>query len=178
VIELGSEIPQFARRWRNQPEIYKWCRQRTLISQGAHEAWLQRIQSDSSIQMYGIYNDNAAIGVCGLTSLDYANRTAEFSLYIAPEYHRKGYGREALVKLCKVGFEDMGLHRIWGETFEGNPAAKMFESIGFKKEGTLRGSNWKWGRHIDSHVYGLLANEFKLEVGEAYRQPCLRVVGE
>lgn len=100
------------------------------------------------------------VGVAGLTSLDSLNQTAEFSLYIAPEYQQRGYGKAALKELVKVGFEDWNLYRIWGETFDGNPAAKMFESIGFRKEGTLRGTYYKEGRHINSHIYSITRPDY------------------
>lgn len=163
-IFLIKDLPDSYRvlGWRNDPVINKWCRQFTDISTVAHNKWLSRIEEDPSIEMFGIYNsdEHCPVGVCGLTSINYINRTAEFSLYIAPGWQRKGYGKEALETLLAHGFWAFNLNRIWGETFDGNPAADMFLDIGMKAEGVLRESYFREGRYINSTVYSILAREF------------------
>lgn len=177
MIDLSSEIPAQARVWRNHPDIRRWCRQHTLISISHHERWLKRIEEDPSIKMFGIvavqtanshpeYDDGIGsvhtqipVGVCGLTSIDRLNQKAEFSLYIAPGQHSKGYGEAALRRLCDHGFKDMNLNRIWGEVFDGNPAMKTFERVGFKLEGIQRQSYFRDGKFIDSLIISRLRTE-------------------
>jgi RimJ/RimL family protein N-acetyltransferase len=128
------------------------------------EGWFERQAKDPSVRMYriefGAEKLRETVGVCGLTSLDFANRRAEFSLYIGPEHQQRGFGRRALATLLVHGFQNLGLNLIWGETFEGNHAAKMFESLGFKKEGTRRQFYWKDGRFIDAHLYSITRDEW------------------
>ena len=102
------------------------------------------------------------MGVCGFTSIDHFNRRAEFSLYIAKEHQKHGYGAEALRVLFNHGFLDLGFNCIWGETFEGNPATKTFEKIGMKREGTRRQFYFKNGKMIDAHIYSVLGSEWTL----------------
>jgi len=102
-----------------------------------------------------------AVGVCGLTNIDQVNQSAEFSLYIDPAMHRKGYGKAALTTLLKVGFEHLNLNHIWGETFDGNPAMGMFASLGMKKEGTRRQFYYRDGKHIDCHLVSILRDEWR-----------------
>lgn len=156
------------RDWRNQEPVRKWCRQTDLISEVDQESWYQRQASDPSIQMYMILTEGrvnrsepAKIGVCGLTSLDLVNRRAEFSLYVAPRWHGNGYGRMALATLLNHGFDAYGLNSIWGETFDGNPAAELFESLGFEKEGTRRQFYFKGGRYVDAHLYSILRGDWR-----------------
>jgi [ribosomal protein S5]-alanine N-acetyltransferase len=163
---FDSDANAYALHWRNDPRIYKWCRQSDIISDIAQDEWFARMSKDPSIRMYVI---NAEVsegtltrfpcGVCGLTSIDYINRRAEFSLYIDPIAQRKGYARAALKTLLKHGFDNLNLNLIWGETFDGNPAAKMFESLGFVKEGTRREFYFKEGRYIDAHLYSVKREE-------------------
>lgn len=155
-VTLTEDIPRDAFTWRNMALVFKWCRQYTLVDEISHRRWLEAITTDPKIKMYGITADKEVVGVCGLTSIDRVNQNAEFSLYIAPNWQRRGYGKKALYTLVKHGFEDHNLHRIWGETFDGNPAAGMFEGLGFTKEGTLRESYFRSGRFIDSHIYAIL----------------------
>jgi RimJ/RimL family protein N-acetyltransferase len=163
-IALSGDIPQKARFWRNNIAVWKWCRQNTLLSELDQEKWLEKIEYDPTIKMFGVYcygkERQNFVGVCGFTSINTLNRSAEFSLYIGPEAQGKGYGRKALELLIAHGFMDFGFKRIWGEVFEGNPAMTMFERIGFVHDGTLRSSYWKSGRWIDSHLISILDEEW------------------
>ena len=146
--------------WRNEPSIYEWCRQYEPLEAWTHEAWLTSLKSRTDVKMYGVFSDERCVGVCGLTSLDLINRHAEFSLYIAPEEQKKGYGESALKTLCAHGFSALGLKHIFGETFDGNPASMMFERVGFIKEGTRRLYYFREGHFIDAHLYSILDYEF------------------
>jgi len=164
-IYLTADIPKSARYWRNLPEVWRWCRQRTLLTEHEQQEWIEKIHYDPSIKMFGVYCSSKEtkdyVGVCGLTSLDLQNSKAEFSLYISPEHQGRGYGQKALGLLLAHAFMDFGLRRIWGEVFEGNPAMKMFKGLGFQHEGTLRSSYWKNGRFIDSDIVSLLTEEWQ-----------------
>lgn len=158
--------------WRNDKRVWGWCRQYDLIPFHAHKKWFERQGSDPTIAMYGICTTDAhrhdyLIGVCGLTSIDHMNKRAEFSLYVSPDDHGHGYGTKALKTLFDHGFYNHGLNCIWGETFDGNPAAKIFERIGMVKEGTRRDFYFRNGKYIDCHLYSVLRRDwdFKLQAG-------------
>lgn len=159
-VTLSKYISEEAIDWRNDKRIWKWCRQNTLISPQDQENWLNKIQSDPSILMFGIDAFNTGVGVCGLTSIDWMNRKAEFSLYIAPRHQRQGLGKMALKALIGHGFLDLGLNRIWGETFQGNPAIRMFKDIGMTDEGFHKDTYFKNGRFISSHTVAITRNEY------------------
>lgn len=99
-------------------------------------------------------------GVVGLTDIDYVNSRAEFSCYVDPDLQGRGLGRAALLALFKHGFEDLGLNSIWGESFDGNPALKLFESLGMKKDGIRRNFYYRGGRFIDAHLISITRDEF------------------
>jgi len=164
-VQLTADVPDSARSWRNDPAVSKWCRQYTLIDELSHDKWLVSLPGNPTIKMYGIAmadNTRIAVGVCGLTSINRVNQSAEFSCYIAKQYQAKGYGRDALRTLLWHGFNHHNLNRIWGETFDGNPALKMFEAIGMQREGTLRQSYFRDGKFIDSHIVSILRGEFRV----------------
>lgn len=151
-----------ARCWRNSPAIWASCRQNSLISSANHHKWHEKINSDSSIQMFSIKEGETGkfVGVCGFTSIDMLCRRAEFSLYIAPKLHRNGYAKNALKTLFQHGFMDWGFNCIWGETIEGNPALELFLKIGMKKEGLRRQFYFKKGKFIDAHLVSILRSEW------------------
>lgn len=148
-------------KWRNSPEIFKWCRQYESITADAHERWHEWQEKDPNTRMYGVIAGEALVGVCGLTSIDWINRRAEFSLYIGPENQGKGYGEQALRALCRHGFDVLNLNCIWGEAFDGNPAIEMFKRVGFKEEGRRRQFYFREGKYIDAILFSLIGGEFE-----------------
>ena len=161
---LDSYLKEIIRDWRNDPEIFQWCRQNTLISDAEQERWFENQSRDPKIQMFSITartkDGLQPVGVCGFTDIDHFNRRAEFSLYIAREHHGRGFGKGALMTLFNHGFIDLGFNVIWGETFDNNPAAKMFEDIGMKKEGVRRDFYFKKGKFINAALYSILRSEW------------------
>jgi UDP-4-amino-4,6-dideoxy-N-acetyl-beta-L-altrosamine N-acetyltransferase len=147
------------RTWRNNPTIYNWCRQNNLISKENQLEWFDRQNSDPALRMF-VFGENHAIGVCGLTDIDLINRRAEFSLYIAPEYQKQGFAPLALKELFDYGFYTLGLNVIWGETFDDNPALKLFLRMGLTVEGYRRDFYYKQGKFIGCHLLSLKRAEW------------------
>ena len=158
---LDSTDVDTCRKWRNRYEIWRWCRQSDFISDVEQADWFARQSADKSIKMYKILCDGAMVGVCGLTSIDWINRRAEFSLYTDPDKHGHGYGKEALKILLIHAFTNLNLNLIWCESFDGNPAIKMFHEICFKFDGTRRQFYFKDGKYIDAHIASLTAEEWR-----------------
>lgn len=152
-------------RWRNDIRIRRYCRQNDLLNWNQHSEWMKRVGANPTEKMYFITrrSDHSTVGVAGLTSIDTTNQRAEFSLYIGPEFHKKGYGKDALQTLVSHGFNSLNLHSIWGETFSFNPASKMFEKLGFKKEGVRRDFYYREGQFIDAILYAVRKSEWPME---------------
>lgn len=163
-VKLDSILPKHVDDlfdWRNDPEIFKWCRQRDLLDYNNHLKWYESLTGNKSIKMYLVRNQSdQPIGVCGLTDIDLYNQRAEFSLYIASIYQKSGLGTDALKLLLYHGFKTYPLNVIWGETFLGNGALTTFKKIGFTIEGTRRDFYFKGGRHIDAILVSIKRNEF------------------
>jgi RimJ/RimL family protein N-acetyltransferase len=161
---LDSSDMGLVRAWRNDYRIWQWCRQNDLISDAEQVRWFNRQSEDPTIKMYKLQmatpERTGPVGVAGLTSIDMLNRRAEFSLFIAPDFQGKGLGRVFLGMLFDHGFGNLGLNVIWGETFDQNPAARMFENLGMTKEGTRREFYFRDGRMVDAHLYSITAREW------------------
>lgn len=148
------------REWRNDDSIRCWCRQVGYISEQAQIKWYNKQESDPTIQMFCMWDNTKLVGVCGLTDIDLIHSRAEFSLYVGPEFQRRGYAREALSLLFKYGFNELNLNLIWGETFEGNPAFSLFTNTGMTLDGTRREHYYKDGTYIDAHIISIRRSEF------------------
>jgi RimJ/RimL family protein N-acetyltransferase len=159
-------------RWRNDPCIYKWCRQCEPLSRSDHERWFDWQSKDAHTRMYGAFEEGQLIGVCGLTSIDWINRRAEFSLYIGPEHQKRGLGQKALQVLVGHGFNVLNLNCIWGEAFDGNPAIEMFSRVGFKEEGRRRAFYFREGRYLDAMLFSILKDEYAARDSDYCNREC------
>ena len=77
-----------------------------------------------------------------------------------PAARGKGYGREAVGLLVDHLFATTVLERV-GATcdVENVPSYRLLESVGFRREGTLRSALYHHGRWHDVFVYGLIRSE-------------------
>ena len=76
---------------------------------------------------------------------------------------RKGFGTEATRLICEYGFFFRNLHSIKVEVHQYNDAARrVYERLGFKIVGRLRGANLLNNRRFDEIIMDLLRSEFEL----------------
>ena len=157
---LDESLMGQLRSWRNNPEIRKWCRQSDLITERDQDNWYVSLSGSGRNRMYAITSGSGkVVGVCGLTDIDWVASRAEFSCYVAPEHQKCGYATAALKTLFLHGFENLNLHIIWGETFEGNPALDLFIKLGMKVEGVRREFYYKGGKYIDATLISIKREE-------------------
>jgi RimJ/RimL family protein N-acetyltransferase len=148
------------RQARNDIRVRRWCRQYGLISERDQSLWYHRQNDDQRIAMFEVLKDGLSVGVCGLTDIDLINRRAEFSCYLYPEKMGQGLSKPALKTLFSWGFKSLGLNVIWGETFQGNHALHVFESLGMQVEGTRRDHYFREGKYIDSILLSIKRSEW------------------
>lgn len=104
----------------------------------------------------------AHIGNTGLHRIEWSSRSAEFGIFIGDKaYWNSGYGSEATHLTLKHGFETLNLNRIYLHVYETNPRAiRVYEKIGFQREGRLRQATYRNGRYIDSLLMSMLRSEW------------------
>ena len=126
------------------------------------------IESHSALQAQGqelvlaivLKDSHQVVGTVGLVGVDLPH-LAEIGYWVGLPYWRKGFATEAVKGLCEFGFEELGLHRIFAKAMTRNPASrKVLEKCGFRHEGLLRSSLYKWGAYEDVDVFGLLKDEY------------------
>ena len=119
------------------------------------------INSDGAEKMDVIVEDidtNIAVGYFMLREMD--SPCIEFTHVIIG---RKGlgYGREALKLLIKWTFEIKNFHRIWIDCKDYNKIAlRLYESLGFVREGFLREIILTDGTYENLIVLGMLDQEY------------------
>jgi RimJ/RimL family protein N-acetyltransferase len=110
--------------------------------------------------------DSIPVGFFSLRNLPHPHlthhRSVHMGISIAKEHHGNGYGPEAIHWGLNWAFRMAGLHRVGLEVFEYNVRAqKLYETIGFVKEGTEREGCWYDGKWWDIVSMGILCHEWE-----------------
>lgn len=105
---------------------------------------------------------NRAIGQTAFFRIDPISRSAIFYLALLDKSKwSQGLGTEATRLMIDYGFNTLNLHRIQLHVFQDNKTAiRIYEKIGFKKEGVLREAMYHHGKYCDFLVMGCLKNEW------------------
>ncbi len=90
-----------------------------------------------------------------------AHLGGEVGYVINPEFSGQGYATEAAQAMLKLGFEDLGLHRIIGRIDERNePSARVLRRLGMRQEARLVHNELfkgEWSTEVD---FAMLADEW------------------
>lgn len=127
--------------------------------------WYEKIlTSNFPITVFGIelVQDEKLVGLTLLKEINLINRSAEIAIYIGDKDQRgKGLSKEATIQTLCFGFYKLGLNRICLKVLEENERAlKLYDSIGFIREGVLRKSVFKNDQYKNELVMSILKDEF------------------
>ncbi|MXM62140.1 GNAT family N-acetyltransferase [Streptomyces sp. HUCO-GS316] len=105
---------------------------------------------------------NDLIGFGRIATDPHQQRAATMGFALRPDAWGIGYGLETVRLLLGLGFEGLGLHRIWGARSPDNEAsAKTMSAAGMVEEGTIREHVQKAGKWRDSVVHSMLDHEWR-----------------
>jgi RimJ/RimL family protein N-acetyltransferase len=151
-------------RWINDREQVLFNAPYRPVHEAAHREWFGSAlkRPDAAIFAIRTIEESRLIGVCQLHSIHPVHRSAELQIRIGDEAWRgKGCGREAVQLLLTTGFHDLNLHRIYLHVLVGNSVAvRLYEKLGFVREGLLREAAHIDGRYQDLLVMGILRRDF------------------
>jgi len=128
------------------------------------EDLIRDVRKNNTAYIFGVkeLESQVIIGVTGFENISWNNGTALLYIGIGEEKHRgQGQGKEALKLTIEFGFEELNFHRIYLTVLEYNePAIKLYEKMGFKREGIHREFIHRDGKRYDMYLYGLLRPEW------------------
>lgn len=148
--------------WRNHLKAY--FREYRDLNMEHQRQWFESLTNDRRTMMWVIevVGEGRSIGVCGWTYIDWLNRHAELSIYIGrDDYRGKGYGTAVLAEMHRIAFDELGLHRVYLEVYDYNPAKHLYERAGYKHCGVWRQHHFHEGQFHDSILMDLLADEWR-----------------
>jgi RimJ/RimL family protein N-acetyltransferase len=122
------------------------------------------IDEDSqTVRLAAVVRDSGImIGDFSLHRVSREHRQGEIGFVMHPDHHGKGYATEASLVLLRLGFDDLGLHRIIGRCDARNsPSARLMERLGMRREAHFRENEFVKGEWCDELVYAMLASEWE-----------------
>jgi RimJ/RimL family protein N-acetyltransferase len=133
------------------------------VSEAQHHAWFEHIQQQRDVIIFAIrvIDSDQLIGTCQLHSINPVHRSAELQIRLGDVAAQgAGYGTEAISLLLRFAFRDLNLNRVYLHVFTTNLAAnRLYEKIGFVREGVLRQAAHIDGEYVDVDVMSILREE-------------------
>jgi RimJ/RimL family protein N-acetyltransferase len=90
------------------------------------------------------------------------HRQGEIGYIFHPDHGGKGYATEAAQVMLRLGFEELGLHRIVGRLDPRNTAsARVLERLGMRHEAHLTHNQIVKGEWADEAIYAMIEDEWR-----------------
>jgi RimJ/RimL family protein N-acetyltransferase len=118
--------------------------------------------SSDALRLAGVLQGpGTLIGDFSLQLVSREHQQGEIGFVMHPDHHGRGYATEASALLLRLGFDELGLHRIVGRCDARNGAsARLMERLGMRREAHLRENEFVKGEWCDELVYAMLATEW------------------
>jgi RimJ/RimL family protein N-acetyltransferase len=151
--------------WQNSPNLRDLTMGfRFPIQKDAVRDWLKDIKEQNARTrvVFAIRVRDVLVGTVSLHSIEQFQRKALFGICIGDGSERsKGIGYISTCLILDYAFNGLDFRKISLEVVATNSSAiALYDRIGFVKEGTRRKEYFVDGKCIDTHVYGMLREEF------------------
>lgn len=169
VVELRPHTPASLEpllRWKNDIEIQRLSDDEThTFTREEVAATLERWMrpSDDIVHLaIGLVGRVEPIGFLHLALIERAHRRCRLGIVIGEkDLWGRGYGHLAVVQVVDHAFDVLDLDRITAEVFADNTrSVRLFEGVGFVREGVMRESIHRDGQRVDELIFGLLRHEW------------------
>ena len=161
---IETEDAKFLAKGENDPIVRESLFLALPVSLTKEQEKLEQfIKSKDAIVLVIVEQEtNQPVGQTAFFRVDYISRAAVFYIAIlAPSFWSKGYGSEATKMMVDYAFKTLNLNRIQLHVCAENLAAiKIYERVGFIKEGILRQAMFRNGNYVDFWVMGILKSDW------------------
>jgi len=161
-----ADLPALA-RWHADAEFVRRYDARPAFpaTEGALADWLTEQQRAPNAYVFAIWllEGDELIGYLEVEGILWAHRVGGLSIAIPDRAQQgHGYGREALQLALGFCFRELNLERVQLTVFSYNERAiRLYEGLGFQREGIFREFLLRDGRRYDMLLYGLLRREWQ-----------------
>ncbi len=128
------------------------------------EDFIKDFEASGEKFIYAVRENNTGkiIGVAGFEEIIWSNGVATVFIGIGDKgYTGKGLGKEAMKLLLDFGFNELNFYRVNLNVISYNETAiRLYEGLGFVREGTYREFILRDGKRFDMYLYGMLRPEW------------------
>lgn len=129
-------------KWRNKDEVRSHFVYQELFTKATHEKWMDTMVNTGKVAQFIIQINKTGedIGSVFLRDICPIHQKAEFGIFIGETGTQgKGYGTMAAKAICRYGFEQLKLHKIFLRVFADNHRAiASYKKVGFEVEGMMK----------------------------------------
>ena len=157
-----KDIP-YKVKWINDKRNNKYLHYDLPLREDKTLVWFKNIKDRVDRVDFTITYNDEPVGLIGLINIDRKNKKAEYYICLGEEkYKGKGIAYAASKLLIDYAYNKLHLNKIYLYTEKNNnQAQRLFEKIGFKKEGLLVNDLIYNGKKIDRYIYGLIFEDYK-----------------
>ena len=161
VRRLTKEDLQLRVDWMNDIKVYRSMHFEVPVMLDNTIRWFENNSENPKRADLTFTENGETVAFGGLTGINREINKAELYVFVNPKAQRGGIGTRVTKALCRYGFEELGLQKIFLETNEDNYAARrVYEKCGFVLEGKHRNEYISAeGRVLCRMYYGLLKGE-------------------
>ncbi len=156
LVQLDRRHLTRTRAWANDPALMRVMGRARVVSEAEHQAWFEALAHHDDRVYFAVETAGEAlhVGNVWLWAIDRRHRKAELRVVIGDAAARgRGIGIAVIDRMCRHGFDELGLHRIYAYVLAINPAGRRaFERAGFALEGALRDDRLAGDRFIDTYL--------------------------
>ena len=106
----------------------------------------------------------AMVGDVNLVFVSADHLQGEIGYIVHPDHQGRGFATEAARVMLRIGFEDLGLHRIVGRAEARNTgSARVLKKLGMREEAHLVENEFVRGEWQSELVYAMLDREWPVE---------------
>lgn len=123
-----------------------------------------RIESDGDPLLLAAVDTETGrmIGEFMLLLMSSQSRQGEIGWSIHPDVQRRGLATEGAAEMLRLGFDELGLHRIVAESDPRNAASiRVMEHLGMRREALLVDSQFLKGEWIGEIICAILESEWR-----------------
>jgi len=161
---IEEEDLPFLRDTVNDPAVRRYLGARGPFNMEQERAFFENVVSDEEDLNLLVCTDGEAAGTVGLHPLDPVEGSSEIGIFLAEAFWGQGLGTEAARLVTDYAFRERDHHRVTARVIEGNEASRrLWETLGFRQEATMREAAFHDGSHVDVHWYAILDREWLAE---------------
>lgn len=164
--ELEKVDLEYINKWRNDPNLIAFLgAPYRYINEDVDREWYENYlhTRNNSVRCVIVGDEDIVLGLISLMDINNINRTGVIHIMIGETDNRgRGIGTFAVTEMIKHAFYNLNLRRIELDVLENNlPAIRLYEKIGFVKEGVKRESNYKNGKYTNMILMALLRDDYE-----------------